>query len=188
MPSDEKGKNVKLASTLTNLEIDILTEDEEAERRQEEFKAKTDMFIDTLDVEDVIAQLLVTEGYVSIDSVINESSENLEKIEGFDKELAEELLQRAKNYVLAEEEKNIKIINEYHIDKDLRNLEGINNKMLALLANNNIKNLDDFAGLSNFDLIDREVGILKSLELDETNVNNMIMKAREKWFTDNKES
>ena len=55
-------------------------------------------------------------------------------------------------------------------------------------ANNNIKNLDDFAGLSNFDLIDSEVGILKSLELDETIVNNMIMKAREKWFADNKES
>ena len=183
-----KGQNVKLASTLTNLEIDILTEDEEAERRQEEFKVKTDMFINNLDVEDVIAQLLVTEGYVSIDSLINESSANLEKIEGFDKDLAEELIQRANNYVLAEEEKNIKIINEYDIDKDLRNLEGINNRMLALLANNNIKNLDDFAGLSNFDLIDNEVGIFKSLELDETIVNNMIMKAREKWFADNKES
>ena len=183
-----KGQNVKLASTLTNLEIDILTEDEETERRQAEFKAKTEMFIDTLDVEEVIAQLLVTEGYVSIDSIINESSANLEKIEGFDKNLAEELLQRAKNYVLAEEEKNIKIINEYDIDKDLRNLEGINNRMLALLANNNIKSLDDFADLSNFDLIDNEVGIFKSLELDETIINNMIMKAREKWFADKKES
>ena len=82
-----KGQNVKLASNLTNLEIDILTEDEETERRQEEFKVKTAMLIETLDVEDVIAQLLVTEGYVFVDSIANEKSENLEKIEGFDSDL-----------------------------------------------------------------------------------------------------
>ncbi len=183
-----KGQNVKLASTLTNLEIDILTEDEESERRQEEFKIKTDLFIEALDVEDVIAQLLVTEGYVSIDSLINEQSSNLEKIEGFDKDLAEEIIQRAKNYILAEDEKNIKIINDKDVDKDLKKLEGINNKMLALLVKNNILSLNDFADLSNYDLIDSEEGIFKSLELDESIVNNMIMKAREKWFADKKES
>ncbi len=183
-----KGQNVKLASTLTNLEIDILTEDEEAERRQEEFKIKTDLFIKTLDVEDVIAQLLVTEGYVSIDSLVNESVSNLEKIEGFDNNLAQELIQRAKNYVNAEDEKNIKIINEHNIDDNLKNLEGINNTMLAILAQNNVKSLDDFAGLSNSDLLDSEDGIFKTLELDESYVNNMIMKAREGWFTDEKES
>lgn len=183
-----KGQNVKLASTLTNLEIDILTEDDEAERRQEEFKTKTDMFMEALDVEDVIAQLLVTEGYVSIDSVVNESNDNLEKIEGFDKDLAEELKQRAKNYILSEEEENNKIINEKNISDDLKNLEGINNKMLALLAKHNIKNLDEFAELSNFDLIDSKEGIFRSLGLEETIVNNMIMKAREEWFADEKES
>jgi len=181
-----KGQNVKLASTLTNLEIDILTEEHEAERRQEEFKNKTDMFINTLDVEDVIAQLLVTEGYVSIDSVVNESSTNLEKIEGFDKDLANELISRAKNYIANEEEKNIQIIDDYKIDEDLKTLEGINNKMLALLAKNNITSLDSFADLSNFDLLDNKEGIFKSLELDETVVNNMIMKARESWFTNEK--
>ena len=181
-----KGQNVKLASTLTNLEIDILTEDEESERRQEEFKIKTDLFIEALDVEDVIAQLLVTEGYVSIDSVVNEKIANLEKIEGFDTDLAEELLQRAKNYMLVEDEKNIKIINDKDIEKDLKQLEGINNKMLALLAKNNIISLNDFADLSNYDLLDSEEGIFRSLELDENKVNNMIMKAREKWFADDK--
>ena len=183
-----KGQNVKLASTLTNLEIDILTEDAESERRQEEFKLKTEMLVNSLDVEDVIAQLLVTEGYVSIDSIVNENGSNLEKIEGFDKELAEELIQRAKNYVLAEDEENIKMINENDVDNNLKNLEGINNKMLALLAKNNIISLDDFAGLSNFDLLDKEEGIFKTLELDESLINNMIMKAREKWFADEKES
>ena len=183
-----KGQNVKLASTLTNLEIDILTEDEESERRQEEFKVKTEMFMNILDVEDVIAQLLVTEGYESVESIINESASNLEKIEGFDEKLSQELIQRAKNYILSEEEKNNKIINEKKLSEDLKNLEGINNKMLALLAKNNIKNLDEFADLSNFDLLDNQEGIFKDLGLDETLVNNMIMKAREKWFTDEKES
>ncbi len=183
-----KGQNVKLASTLTNLEIDILTEDDEAERRQEEFKVKTEMFVKALDVEDVIAQLLVTEGYVSVDSIYNESKENLEKIEGFDSDLANELKERAQNFVLAEEEENIRMIKDNDIQDDLKNLEGINNKMLALLAKNNITTLDDFAGLSNFDLIDKQEGIFKSLELDENIINNMIMKAREKWFTDEKKS
>ena len=69
-----------------------------------------------------------------------------------------------------------------------KNLQGINNKMLALLVQNNVKSLDDFAGLSNSDLLDSEEGIFKTLELDESYVNNMIMKAREGWFTDEKES
>ena len=146
------------------------------------------MFSELLDVEEVIAQLLVTEGYVSIESIASENNENLEKIEGFDKNLAEELLLRSKNYILAEEEEDNKIINKKNISEDLKNLEGINNKMLALLAKNDIKSLDDFADLSNFDLLDSQEGIFRDLGLDETNVNNMIMKAREKWFTDEKES
>jgi N utilization substance protein A len=76
-----KGQNVKLASSLTNLEIDILTEEEESDRRQEEFKDKTQMLINSLEVGDVIAQLLVTEGYVSVEGIASETSENLEKIE-----------------------------------------------------------------------------------------------------------
>ena len=183
-----KGQNVKLASSLTNLEIDILTEKDEIERRQEEFKIKTDMFIDLLDVEDVIAQLLVTEGYVSVESVANENIENLEKIEGFDTSLAEELIQRSKNYLSLQDQENKKIINENDLDDSLKNLEGMNNKILAILAKNKIITLDDFAGLSNFDLIDNEDGILKDLELDESFINNMIMKAREKWFVEEKKS
>ena len=87
-----KGQNVKLASNLTNLEIDILTEDEESERRQQEFKDKSLLISELLDVEDVIAQLLVTDGYTTIDSIATESLENIEKIEGFDADLAKEIL------------------------------------------------------------------------------------------------
>ena len=179
-----KGQNVKLASTLTNLEIDILTEEQEIERRQEEFKVKTTMFAELLDVEEVIAQLLVTEGYVTVDSVANESASNLEKIEGFDNDLANEILLRAKNYISKKDQENIKIINEKNIEEDLKLLKGMDNKMLALLAINNILTLDDFAGLATFDLLDKEEGIFRELDLDETTVNSMIMKAREKWFTE----
>ena len=181
-----KGQNVKLASTLTNLEIDILTEEEESERRQEEFKVKTDMFIEMLDVEDVIAQLFVTEGYVSIQSIANEVSENIEKIEGFDEDLAKEIIDRATKYLSQKDKEDIKIIEEKKLEEDLKNLEGMDNKMLAILAINNILSLDDFAGLATSDLLDKDDGIFKGLDLEEEKINSMIMKARENWFLEEK--
>ena len=179
-----KGQNVKLASNLTNLEIDILTEEQETERRQEEFKEKTQMLINNLDVEDVIAQLLVTEGYVSVEGIASESIENLEKIEGFDKNLASELISRASNHLSEKNAEDVKIIDEKIHDNELKKLDGMNNKMLSLLAQNNIITIDDFADLASFELIDKEEGIFKDLDIDENVVNNMIMKAREKWFTE----
>jgi N utilization substance protein A len=181
-----KGQNVKLASSLTNLEIDILTEEEETERRQQEFKDKTQMLIKDLDVEDVIAQLLVTEGYVSIEGIASESYENLEKIEGFDQDLAKELIMRSSNYLSKQDAENVKIIDEKIFDEELKNLRGINNEMLSLLALNNIVTLDDFADLASFELIDKEDGIFKNLDIEESVVNDMIMKAREKWFAEDK--
>ena len=181
-----KGQNVKLASSLTKLEIDILTEEEESERRQQEFKDKTQMLIKDLDVEDVIAQLLVTEGYVSIEGIASENYENLEKIEGFDQDLAKELIARSANYLSKQDEKNVKIIDEKIFDEELKNLNGINNEMLSLLAQNNIVTLNDFADLASFELIDKEDGIFKNLDIEENIVNEMIMKAREKWFTEEK--
>ena len=179
-----KGQNVKLASSLTNLEIDILTEEEEAERRQLEFKEKTQMMIKSLDVEDVIAQLLVTEGYVSVEGIASESEENLEKIEGFDNDLAKEIISRATNYIKDQNEEDIKIVNENIKDEELKKLEGINNKMLSLLAKNNILTLNDFADLATFELTDKQEGIFKNLDIDEKVVDSMIMKAREKWFVE----
>ena len=177
-----KGQNVKLASNLTNLEIDILTEEEESERRQIEFKEKSTLIAELLDVEDVIAQLLVTEGYVAIDSISSESIENLEKIEGFDNELATEIMDRARNYIKEQDAVNTKIVNENIFDEELKNLEGTTIQMLALLAKENIVTLNDFAELATFELIDKDEGIFKDLDLEETVVNKMIMKAREKWF------
>jgi len=178
-----KGQNVKLASSLTNLEIDILTEEEESERRQIEFKEKSAILTDLLDVEDVIAQLLVTEGYVSVESIANETEENLEKIEGFDEELANEIVLRAKNALKEQEVENIKIVDEKIKDQDLKDLNGMTIPMLALLAKENIVNLSDFADLASYELIDKEEGIFRKLELEEEIVNQMIMDAREKSFS-----
>ena len=177
-----KGQNVKLASNLTNLEIDILTEEEESERRQIEFKEKSAILTDLLDVEDVIAQLLVTEGYVTVESIASESIENLEKIEGFDSELANEIFLRSKKSIKEQDEENLKIVNEKIKDEDLKNLHGMTVSMLALLAKENIINLIDFANLASYELIDKEDGIFRKLELDEEIVNQMIMEAREKSF------
>ena len=142
------------------------------------------MMIKSLDVEDVIAQLLVTEGYVSIEGIASESEENLEKIEGFDNDLAKEIITRASNYIKAQDEEDIKIINENIKDEELKKLEGINNKMLSLLAKNNILTINDFADLATFELTDKQEGIFKNLDIDEKVVDSMIMKAREKWFVE----
>ncbi len=177
-----KGQNVKLASGLTNLEIDILTEEEESERRQQEFKDKSTMLAEILDVEDVIAQLLVTEGYVSVDSIAAENLDNIEKIEGFDTDLASEIISRSKNYMQELEESNLKLVNEKIKDQELKNIQGMTTPMLALLAKEDIVTLNDFAELASFELIDKEEGIFRSLEIEEELANNMIMEARKNWF------
>ena len=180
-----RGQNVRLASSLTALEIDIITESEEAERRQEEFKLRSSLFIEELDVEDIIAQLLVTEGYSGIEEIANQKLEELEKIEGFDSTLALEISERAKSYMNEQELKNLKIIEELKTEDKLKNFEGLNVKMIAHLAKNNILTLDDFANLSTYEWIDKKEGIFKDFDLDENTVNKLIMKARESWFVDN---
>jgi transcription termination/antitermination protein NusA len=177
-----KGQNVKLASSLTNLVIDILTEEEESERRQIEFKEKSAILSDLLDVEDVIAQLLVTEGYFSIDSIATETFENIEKIEGFDNELANEIISRAKSSIKSQDEENVKIVDEKIKDEELKGINGISTEMLALLAKENILTLSDFADLASYELIDKDEGIFRKLDLDEVLVNQMIMEAREISF------
>ena len=179
-----KGQNVKLASNLTALEIDILTEDEESERRQQEFKEKSLLLSELLDVEDVIAQLLVTDGYTTIDSIASETLENIERIEGFDSNLAQEIIERSKSYMNEKEEENLKLINENISDEKLKNLKGMSNDILAELVKAKIYDVNAFADLATFELIDKEEGILKNLELDEDVANNMIMEARSFWSDD----
>ena len=107
--------------------------------------------------------------------------ENLEKIEGFDSTLAQEIIDRSKNFVKDKEESDKKLIEENISDEKLKNLKGMNNSILAQLAKSNIFNVNDFADLATFELIDKEEGILKELDLDEQTANNMIMEARSFW-------
>ena len=125
--------------------------------------------------------LLVTDGYTTVESIAVETIDNLEKIEGFDTTLAQEILDRSKSFVLDKEQSEKKLIEEKINDEKLKNLKGMNNSILAELAKYNILNVNDFADLATFELLDKEEGILKDLDLDEEIANNMIMEARGFW-------
>src|SRR6201993_3892757 len=144
-----RGQNVRLASQLTGWTIDILTEGEESERRQEEFKSRSKMFIDALDVDDVLAHLLVTEGFTSVEEVAFVPIEELTDIEGFDEDVANELKERATAYIEEENKKLIARLVELGVAEDLINadIEGLDARKIILLGEKGIKTLDDLADL-----------------------------------------
>tara|TARA_B110000467_G_scaffold44038_1_gene40386 strand:- start:1280 stop:2779 length:1500 start_codon:yes stop_codon:yes gene_type:complete len=172
-----RGQNVKLASILTGLEIDILTEKEDTERRQAEFKAVTELFAEKLDLEDMIAQLLVVEGYNSVEKINNANVADIQKIEGFDEELAIEIHSRASQYVQNEKMDLQKLIDESNIEEYLKTIEEFDNKILKILIDENIKTRQDLADLSTDELIGRD-GILYR-KIDKNVAEKIIMDARE---------
>ena len=185
-----RGQNVRLASQLTQWDIMILTEEEESERRQEEFRSRSQMFIDGLDVDDVLAHLLVTEGFSSIEEVAFVPIEDLLSIEGFDEDIAEELRNRANNFLSEEEERLATMRRELGVDDELAVLAGLTPAMVVTLGEAGIKTLDDLADLATDELNDpgnREGegrGILAEYGLDEDQANAIIMAARAHWFDD----
>src|SRR5262247_2592742 len=150
-----RGQNVRLASMLTGWDIDILTEAAESERRSEEFRSRSQMFIDALDVDDVIAHLLVTEGFTSIEEVAFVPVEELASIEGFDEDVARELRDRARNYLQEQNEKMNSRRRELGVDDALATIEGLTPAMLVTLGEHGIKTLDDLADLSSGELVDK---------------------------------
>jgi len=185
-----RGQNVRLASQLTQWDIMILTEEEESERRQEEFRSRSQMFIDGLDVDDVLAHLLVTEGFSSIEEVAFVPIEDLLSIEGFDEDIAEELRNRANNFLSEEEERLATMRRELGVDDELAVLAGLTPAMVVTLGEAGIKTLDDLGDLATDELNDpgnREgegLGILAEYGLDEDQANAIIMAARAHWFDD----
>ena len=173
-----RGQNVRLASQLTGWDIDILTEAEESERRTEEFKSRSKMFIDALDVDDVIAHLLVTEGFSSVEEVAFVPLEDLTDIEGFDEGIAGELQNRARSFLEEQDERNTVRRRELGVDDVLAAVEGLSTTHLVKLGENGIKTLDDLADLAGDELI--ELLGKDSLTLDEANA--VIMAARAHWF------
>ena len=173
-----RGQNVRLASQLTRWDIDILTEAEESERRQEEFRRRTGLFVDALDVDDVIAGLLVTEGFNTIEELAFVPMEELADIEGFDEQIAEELIRRAEAHLVKRDTE----LNDQRIalgvTDDIAAFETFTPAMLVALGEKGVKALDDLADLASDELIE----ILGEGSLDEETANAVIMAARAHWF------
>ncbi len=173
-----RGQNVRLASQLTGWDIDIQTEAEESERRIEEFKNRSRMFIDALDVDDVIAHLLVTEGFSTLEEVAFVAVEDLADIEGFDESVAEELQQRARVFLEEQDKRNTERRRELGVADELAAIEALSSGALVKLGEQGVKTLDDLADLAGDELI--EILGKDSLTLDQA--NEVIMAARAHWF------
>lgn len=179
-----RGQNVRLASMLTGWDIDVLTEAEESERRTTEFESRSALFMQALDVDDVIARLLVAEGFTSVPEIAETYIEELAEIEGFDPDIAEELRNRAQGYLSALQEEFDRKRQELGLSEDLMQLEGLNNDLLIKLGENGIKTRDDLADLAGDELVEI-AGEESGLSASEANA--LIMKARAHWFADETE-
>ncbi len=179
-----RGQNVRLASQLSGWDIDVLTEAEESERRQEEFRQRSQMFIDTLDVDEVIAQLLVTEGFSTVDEVATVELHEISSIEGFDEDIANELQARAGAYIEERNRQHDERRRELGVADDVAAIEGLTVEMLVTLGENGVKTLDDLGDLASDELIE----MLPDAEFTEDEANAIIMAARAHWFDDEPEA
>ena len=175
-----RGQNVRLASQLTGWDIDIMTEAEESEKRNEEFRALSQLFIDSLDVDEVIAQLLVTEGFTSIEEVAFVPIEELSAIEGFDDDVSNELRERARQYLEHRESELAEARVAAGVSDEVAEIEGLNGELLVLLGEAGVKSLDDLGDLASDELIE----IVGEKALSEDAANEIIMAARAHWFED----
>jgi len=187
-----RGQNVRLASKLINYEIDILTEKEESEKRQLEFKEKTEIFVKNLEVDETLGQLLVAEGFSTIEEISKAPSEDISKIEAIDENTAKELKERAKEYLVKEKENIEKKLKDLGVDDNLINHKGLTPGMLLTLGEKKIKTLKDFAELSTDELIggyDEKKGVkfkiegyLEEFALTKNEADNLIINARDIVF------
>ena len=172
-----RGQNIRLVSQLTGWHIDMMTEAQESEHRQAETKGRVDLFMSALDVDDMMAHLLVQEGFAKVEDIAYIELDELAGIEGFDVDLATELQNRAKAYLVAKESELAAKLKELDLAEDLSNFEGLTQEMLVKLGEKGVKTLDDLA-----DLAGDELQEIVGSELSEDDANALIMKAREHWF------
>ena len=177
-----RGQNVRLACQLTGWDIDILTEGSESDRRQTEMSNISQLFIDKLNVDEVIAQVLVTEGFSSLEAVAYVPIEDLIEIEGFDEKIAEELRERALTSLKEKEEKIKDDLSNMGISEELSQFEGLTPSMLVKLGNADVKTVDDLADLSSDELKEA----LEEITLSNKEADEIIMSARSSWFDDDK--
>jgi N utilization substance protein A len=191
-----RGQNVRLASQLIGWDIDILTEQEESERRQKEFTERSALFMQALDVDEMVAQLLASEGFSSVEQLAYIDLSEITSIQGFDEETAAELQQRANDYLTAIEKANDEERTRLGVEDSLYEIPGLNAAMLVALGKDGIKTVEDFAGCAADDLVgwterkDGEVkrfdGTFKEFPVSREEAEDMILNARLKagWITE----
>ncbi len=189
-----RGQNVRLATKLMNYEINIMTDQEDSERRQTEFKEKTENFVKNLELDETLGQLLVAEGFSSIDDLKDSSIEDIVKIEGIEEDTAKELLERAQEFHKKDQEEISKKIKELGLENDLINQEGLTPGMLVTLGEKKILTLSDFADLASdeltggYDIVKGErvkiKGFLEDFALSKKEADDLIMSARSKIYKD----
>jgi len=183
-----RGQNVRLASQLTGLDIDIMTEAEESARRQKEFEERTGLFMQTLDLDEFFAQLLVAEGFTSLEEVAFVELDELLVINGVDESTAQELQTRAREHLEEEARKANERAVELGADDTLMNFDGLTPQMLVALAEDGIKSLEDFATCADWELaggwttVDgqrvKDDGLLESFDMSLEEAQDLIMTAR----------
>jgi N utilization substance protein A len=185
-----RGQNVRLASQLTGWDIDILTEQEESERRQADFEKRSRMFMDTLNVDEVVGQLLASEGFASVEELSMVDQKEVAAIEGFDEETAQELQARARDYLARIDAEYDDQRKQLGVADELSDIPGVTPRMLVAFGENGIKTVEDLAGCATDDLsgwterkdgeTTRTAGILDEFELTREECEAMIMRARVK--------
>jgi N utilization substance protein A len=186
-----RGQNVRLASQLTGWDIDILTEQEESERRQKESAERTAMFMEALDIDEIIAQLLVAEGFATIEEVAFVEMSEIAHIEGFTEDTAGEIQSRAREYLEKQEAERDAKRRELGVSDDLAKVTGVTTAMLVAFGENNIKSLEDLADCATDDLVGwterrkekdaepvRHKGVLDGFEAGRKEAEEMILSAR----------
>ena len=197
-----RGQNVRLASQLTGKAIDILTEADASEKRQREFVQNSETFQNELDVDETLAQLLVAEGFSSLEEVAYVELDELAQIEGFDEDLAQELQSRAQEALERRDQANREERQALGVEDDLAELPYLTEAMLVTLGKAGIKTLDDLADLATDELVEKKRveprrrnddapkrpepkgGILAEYGLSDEQGNEIIMAARAHWFED----
>jgi len=185
-----RGQNVRLASQLTGWDIDILTEAEESERRQKEFNERTELFMQALDVDEVVGQLLASEGFRTVDELAFVELGELASIQGFDEDTAGEIQQRAKEYLARIEAEQDARRRELGVADELKEVPGVTTPMLVAFGENDVKTVEDLAGCATDDLVGytegkgseavRHKGYLDGHEISRAEAEAMIMAARVK--------
>jgi N utilization substance protein A len=191
-----RGQNVRLASQLTGWDIDILTEQEESERRQAEFQNRTRTFIEALDVDEVVGQLLASEGFNSVEELALVEQKEIAGIEGFDEETAQELQARARDYLERIEMEFDAKRTELGVEDALKEIPGVTTRMLVAFGENDVKTVEDLAGCATDDLVGwterkdgentKMPGYLEGFDLSREDAESLIMQARLKagWVTE----